>query len=257
MRFSHLFVAVILTVLFGFLFLLLNGQPDAGDSALLSELEGCSSPNRSSYGVVPSVFESLPPLPPCFFPLVHAYQSGSFTDGFFFDSSFYSQPEFYPNFESVGLKYWTQGAADRVGVVGVGLFPVASKVVLPREVDYDLRLFVHSSFGVRDFQMVRLEAVFQNPGDAQFARVSLDSGASEGFILGPTFPKFDSLWVRPINLTVHFSAGAPNREYPFLLRVVPVENQGFLTALPDWMIVHDATQFTGVRTIARLVFQPA
>lgn len=220
-------------------------------------LSGCSLPDRSTYSVSPVVFQNLPPVPFCFSTIVEAYHSHSFSDAYFFDKAFYLQPEFYPTFQEAGLPYWTNHPVGRIGLVGLGFYPATQKVFVSKNQSSQSRAFIHTSFGVRAFRSVRLSAQFENPADNEWATVSLDETSSTGFVLGPTYPIFDSSWARPVDISIQFSPDAPQKDYPVRISVVPFDDRSLIGPYPEGVMFYNAVEFTGKRDLARVVFFPA
>ncbi len=222
------------------------------------DYSGCVDVNRSAYGVSSSIFGQLPSPPACLVSISSAFESGKFSDAFFFTPEYFLQPEFYPNFESEGLRQWTSPLASHFGLVGVSLYPFESRSGVLKGGEKSFRFFIHSGYGVRSMQAVRLEAVLEDSSDAPYVSLSLDPESSSGFILGPTFPLFSSEWVHPVVLTVRMDAQAPYTEYRIHLKTVPVSDDFFTSHTPTGTsLYYDATTYVGSRTLNTLTVVPS
>jgi hypothetical protein len=236
-------------------FVLLGGTFSPSSEA---EDSGCVDVNRSAYGVSPSVFAQLPSPPACLVSISSAFESGKFSDAFFFTPEYYLQPEFYPNFQSEGLPQWTSPLASHFGLVGISLYPFESRSGVLKGGEKSFRFFIHSGYGVRSTQAVRLEAVLEDSSGAQYVSLSLDPESSSGFILDPTFPLFSSNWVHPVVLTVQMDEHAPYTEYRIHLRTVPVSDDFFTSNTPTGTsLYYDSTTYVGSRILNTLTVVPS
>lgn len=222
-----------------------------------SSISNCVSISRGSYGISPSVFELLPPPPKCFYSVVAPYQQGTFTQPFFFDESYYLQPEFFPAFEKEGLNAWKNPTAGFWGAVGYGAHPYALSLALHPGETTRTRFFLFSSFGIRTHQGMRIEPFFPNPVDAQHVSVKLISDdVSEGFILGPSFPKFDPDWVHPIEVEVTAQPNIPAETLRVFFRIkspsLSVDETGVKAFGSNY---YSATAYVGERDPAILTVQ--
>ncbi len=216
----------------------------------------CVHADRLSYRLPLSVFEDLPSLPACIISSSRSIASGALTDFSFFDSSYYVQPEFYPSFLSEGIQQWTTPVSTHYGAVGFGSFPNEVKVSLSPGQTKHVRIFFHSGFGVRSFQGGRIVLDSVSNNSSSLFLVSLDENSSNGFLLGPTFPKFDSSWSRPVDVSLT------------LLQSLSEETVlTFSTASPpaslsqSWSSSHSRyfsiTEFMGPRPAFRIVVRPS
>lgn len=182
-----------------------------------SGIVGCKDLNRNAYRIPSAVFEELPKPPKCFSSIVERYHAQQFSDDFFFTHPFFSQPEFYPSFARDGLLYWTNPITTHWGAIGFGAFPSEQKVLIQPGQTVKTRFFFHSGFGVRTFQGLRLEPLFENPSAKEWMVIELDSESQNGFVLGPSFPKFDANWVKPVDVQITLLPNAPVQQMSFFL----------------------------------------
>lgn len=221
-----------------------------------NSISGCVNLSRENYSLPPAVFENLPSAPACFVSLVERYHSQSFSDEYFFTPEFFLQPEFFPEFEKSGLDYWMNPLATHWGAVGYGSFPSEKKISIRSGEESRARIFLHSGFGVRTFQGASLRVEFENPSDEKWVSVSLDENSVNGFLLGPTFPKFDSRWVRPVDVLVRVSPGAPSLTIPLRVRVLaPPAGMQDQWSRELGEKYYDATSYVGERVAFRVFIQ--
>jgi hypothetical protein len=215
----------------------------------------CHALDRSVYSLPPGVFENLPPLSACFVSAAYTFESGAFRDASFFTSSYYLQPEFYPSFFTQGLPQWQNPIGTHYGVVGYGAYPSFQILSIRPGETKTVRVFFYSGFGVRGYQGAALQPVFQNPAHASFVSVFLDENATNGFLLGPNFPKFSREWVKPVDITIALSPAAPPDEIILAVetRAPPLRIQEAGAALPYYSSI---TQFVGERPAFYLTIVP-
>lgn len=240
--------------------------PQKGNPALPSQpnippnfsgtIENCLYLDRNSYGIAPAVFEALPKPPKCFLSFVQLYHSQKFSDDFFFSPNFFLQPEFYPNFERDGLPYWQNPIATHWGAIGFGSYPFERSLTAKPGETVRTRFFFHSGFGVRTFQGMRLGPEFENASDEQWVKVELDSESKNGFLLGPSYPKFDENWAKAIDVQLTVLPNAP----PSTIRILLKTRAPTAEKLAEWRSkkgkqYYNATDFVGEQTAMRIVLQ--
>lgn len=257
---ATLFAAIVLLVVIAGIFLLFQknapSQPVASSvpKGVVGGIQNCVGLDRNSYGISSAVFESLPKPPKCFSSFMQLYRANQFSDDFFFSKNFFLQPEFYPNFESQGLSYWTSPIATHWGAIGFGASPFERSVNAKPGETVRTRFFFHSGFGVRTFQGLRLEAEFENPSDAQWVQVKLDSESENGFLLGPSFPKFDQNWAKAIDAQLAVLPGASTKTIAIRLKTKapgPLVAEEWAAKNPNRYF--NATAFVGEQTAMRIL----
>jgi hypothetical protein len=214
--------------------------------------------DRDAYGISSAVFSDLPPIPSCFQSVVDRYQDGRFADAYFFTPAYYLQPEFFPNFVTSGLSQWQSPDASHYGVVGFGGHPATHRSGVLIGGQKSFRFFINSGFGVRGYQAGRLEAVLVNPQDAPFVKVTLDEDSANGFLLGPTFPRFSPLWVHVVDVNVSFSKDAAYKDYVISFRSAEVSEEWFdAHNPPSATYYYNITDFVGPRPAFTLTVVPS
>lgn len=220
----------------------------------VDSIENCRSLSREAYAVSPTVFSSLPSPPKCFDSIISVFHAGRFSDNYFFDESYFLQPEFFPNFLSEGLRVWQNPDYTHYGAVGFGAHPFAS--VLSLSSQSSARFWMHSGFGVRSVQSVSLRWEFENPSDANLFSISLDENSSADFLLAPNFPKFHSGWVHPVDIRVTpLSSSLPSTS---VLHIFTVPSSADFSSHPlvSLFPLFDSTDYVGGKRVYTLTITP-
>ena len=205
---------------------------------------------------IPSLaFAWLPPLPDCFSVVRAAYYDGTIPSSKIISSKYYLQPEFYPNFESDGVASWITPSATHYGALGLSAFRSNSiPTTLSRTNSTTFRFFVHSSFGIRAYQGVRLSPRVSDENYSHFVSVRVDDPSASGLVFGPSFLKIHPAWAYPVDVTVSVSSGAPSGSVPITVDIVPLPND---FVQPSWIpteaLFFDATSYLGSRPIFSVV----
>ncbi len=247
------FLGLILVGLFFFFFSSSSFHPIFSSDSI----RNCVDVDRGSYALTPSIFSDLPPIPKCFVSAVSAYRSGSFSDVSFFDSSYYLQPEFYPHFVSQGLSAWKSPQYTHYGAIGFGAYPPSLTLSSsPPFSPISVSFFVFSGFGVRSLQSMTLHASVENPLDANAVSIRLDDVSQNGFLLGPSFPKFSNDWARAAFLEV--TPLRPLVDHPIVIVVRTVHTSSFFSdPRTTTLLFFDSTDYVGEKEIFRLTIAPS
>ena len=163
---------------------------------------------REGYGISSAVFSELPVPPKDFNKIVSLYHQGKFNDEMFFSEKYFSQPEFYPSFLANGLTYWQQPVTTHYGAYGYGSFPIKKTIVLKKGEEFKGKFFVHSGYGVRTFQGIQLNSVFDK--GEEFFDVIIKEPV---FLLEPNFPKLKKGWAKDVLFDVQVKENAPEGFY--------------------------------------------
>lgn len=189
-------------------------------------------PHRENYGIPAEVFSELPPIPADFGTMTYMFEIGRWKDLSYFTEEYYKQPEFYPNFEIAGLRFWKEPNPASWGVIGWGAYPADIWVNTYAGAEFEARTFWHTSWGVQTYQGVKLAPTYpatsadangrifnvQDPEQvSKYFNVTFDEPV---FLLSPTYPKFGRDWVRAVKVRVKVKEDTPKGEY--VLGVDPV-----------------------------------
>ena len=239
---------ILVAAIFVFFFSPQSFYPSPNSS--FSSFDNCENVDRAAYEVSPVVFAELPPLPRCFYSVVKKFHDHSFNDASFFSREYFLQPEFYPNFLEQGLSFWKTPDGERYGVVGFGAFPAEQTISLSPGSSKVIRVFVHSGFGVRSFQGMKLVPSFKTL--AQNVSVSLDEESEKGFLLGPSFPVFNENWAKSVDVLVSADASAPTHVVELVIKSSPPSSRDEVEWEQVNSLYYSATQFVGEQTVARV-----
>jgi len=163
---------------------------------------------RKSYGINSTVFSELPEPPSDFNKIVSLYHQGKFRDAMFFSEKYFSQPEFYPSFLQNSFSYWQNPVTTHYGVYGYGSFPVKKTVIVKQGEKLETKFFVHSGYGIRTFQGIQLNSVFDK--GKEFFEVTIKEPV---FLLEPNFPKFEKNWAKDVLFDVQLKENVPEGFY--------------------------------------------
>lgn len=200
------------------------------DIAITSRLESQYQPDRGSYGFgeylgsrypISDVFSNLPALPSDFFRYKYEVMTGraSVEDLCGYDSSVYSQPEFFlNNFVDSGLRFYKSPDPNRWIPEGYGTFPSMEKVVTSPGSEFLVCSFTHSSWGVQSYQGFRVGVVYPAVADLVGEGITFRNDSSffvsavvlnDSLLLEPSFPRFGVGWVRKVVMRVKVRDDAP------------------------------------------------
>lgn len=249
-----IFIIVLLLVAFLGYFFFFSSSHSVQPFYSVDQIENCQNLSRDSYGVSPVIFSALPPPPSCFVSSVDAYRSNLFSDIFFFDSSYFLQPEFFPVFLSEGLRAWENPNDTHYGAVGFGSYPFSSSLSLSAR--SPARFFIYSGFGIRSVQSVSLRWEFENPSDANLFSITLDENSSPGFLLGPTFPKFHPAWVHAVDVRVISLASSFSSSSVVHFYTAPSSADFSSDPLVSSFPFFDSTDYVGEKRVFTLTISP-
>lgn len=161
------------------------------------------------------IFSDLPLPHKNFLLIKRNFYDGQIKDFSKLSESVYKRPEFYPTWESSGIRWFTEHDYSRWGVRGWGIFPGL--------IDYSVRniqtgdklifyTFLHSSWGIETWQGLRIIPVYNTT--LFDAKISPDI-----VLLEPTFPKFYNNWTYIIEYNVTAKSRIPQGTYTFSIRM--------------------------------------
>ncbi|MDO8627449.1 MAG: hypothetical protein Q7K42_03210, partial [Candidatus Diapherotrites archaeon] len=246
------FIAAIIAIIFvAGIFLVFSGS-EKNNSTGLASAQGvtCLNLDRSNYNLPTAIFSELPSVPKCFESIVSALHSNKFFDETFFGKEFFSQPEFYPNFLEHGLKQWIEPDAERWNVVGFGFFSSSKNVSLKEKNKTTARIFVHSAYGIRTFQGMKIVPELADKADEEFVSVFVKE---KEFVLEPSYPKFEKDWARAIDIVIEKKKEF-NKGIEINLRIVsPSQENQELWKEKFGSKYYDSTQFVGEKNYTQIV----
>ncbi|MCX8190515.1 MAG: hypothetical protein N3F05_04815 [Candidatus Diapherotrites archaeon] len=155
---------------------------------------------RLNYGIPLSVFENLPQVPHDFNAIVSLMHRNAYTNYDFFSERYFLQPEFYPSFTDTGLIYWQNPDPKHYAVAGIGFFPGTQQIKVKKGNYSKTKIFLHAGFGVRTYQGIKISAFFVDDCNG----ISFELPKKD-FLIGPSYPKFDSQWALDIPIKIKAS----------------------------------------------------
>lgn len=187
------------------------------------------------------IFAALPPVPNDFSEIAYLLAQGKYFNLASLDERYFKQPEFYPNFKTLGITYWTRPDPKYWVSNGYGSYPSEQWDSLERGSREEFRgvVFFYSSWGAQTFQGISLmpDAESQKYFDIQIS--------PKNFLLEPSFTKFGKDWVYRVEITGKLKPGTPSGEYAVGVNVeIPPKE------LRDkWSLEHKNLYFDGASAI--------
>ena len=128
---------------------------------------------------------------------------------------YYLQPEFYADSWEDGRHHYENHDYSRWLVYGHGAYPAYPKAVFTsNKVGEEVQIctLYHTSWGVETYQGLKLI-----PEKSKYFDVVINPNE---FLLYPTFPNFDTEWVKKLNITVRIKQTPPIGTYNIVVDVV-------------------------------------
>lgn len=176
------------------------------------------------------IWENLPAPPADFSEIAFLLATGKYFSIAGLDERYWKQFEFYPDAVENGLKYWTEPDPKSWASNGYGTYPSEQWATLKTgdTETFEATVFVYTGYGVQTYQGVTL---FAEGNDLERFDLSI---SPQTFLLEPTFPKFESEWVKKVMITGNIKEGTPKGEYTVNLNLgVPPEDKR-----KEWTLEH-------------------
>lgn len=128
---------------------------------------------------------------------------------------YYLQPDFYADSWEVGKQHYEKHDYSRWLVYGHGAYPAYPKAVFfSNKVGEEMQIctLYHTGWGVETYQGLKLI-----PEENKYFEVVIKP---DEFLLQPTFPNFDTGWVKKVNITVRIKQTLPSGVYDIVVDVV-------------------------------------
>ncbi|MDO8537585.1 MAG: hypothetical protein Q7S21_01750 [archaeon] len=251
MKKKYFIATIIAIILIAGIFFIFSGTEKNNPTGLVTAQGAtCINLDRSSYNLPNAIFSELPPAPKCFQSIVNAFHEGKFFDETFFGKEFFLQPEFYPNFLQHGLKQWIEPDAERWNIIGFGFFPSKANVSLKEKNKTTARIFVHSAYGIRTFQGMKIIAELADKTDEEFVSVSIKENE---FVLEPSYPKFEKNWAKAVDVVIEKKKEF-NKGIEINLKIVsPSDEMQEVWAQEFGSKYYNATEFLGEKSQVKIV----
>ncbi len=132
------------------------------------------------------VFSELPEFP------------NDFSGDKFSREDVWRQPEFYPNFETEGIKYYIDPPGGYLGTQGFGVYPAENRINAKTGDEIEVETFLYSAWFVVNYQGLKLVPFVDDSAKNYFdVEISPDT-----ILLEPTFPLFTYNWTQKVKMKV-------------------------------------------------------
>ena len=178
-----------------------------------------------------AMFKELPAFPKDFYQMRVLVRYGRITDLSNIGEEYWKQPEWYPEFESIGVPLLQNPPKNRWAAQGYGVYPADSVATTTSGEEFDLYTYVRSSYLVETYQGMQLIAVYPDSGTleemASFSdgtkSVTQDPNTVKNyfdvsiepnmFVLEPSFPIFKDGYAQRIKVSLKVKPGTPKGKY--------------------------------------------
>ena len=187
------------------------------------------------------IFLDLPKPADDFSEIAYLFSSGKYFSIGYLDETYYKQPEMYPNFKTLGTKYWTRPDPKYWTTGGYGSYPSEQWDILTigeRE-EFDAAVFFYTSWGVQAYQGVTLQP---DPETSKYFDITI---TPQTFLLEPTFPKFGNGWAYKIEIHGKMKEGTPPGSYKIGINVETPPNE----FIEKWEFDHKNLYFNAATAI--------
>jgi len=189
-----------------------------------------------------NMFSLLPEFPKDFYSVRQLVRTGTISDFGELEEEYWKQPEFFPNFEDIGLPILQNPPKDRWGAQGYMTYPADTlSMVRPGE-QLDVYFFIKSSYLVETYQGIMFDHSF--PSSAQVTGGELPEGGTavqqdpettasyftveitpNPFILEPNFPVFRPKGTVRMKATITASPETPPGNYVVAFDTIEVPEE--------------------------------
>lgn len=182
------------------------------------KISALSSIDRSAYNINFATFASLPSIPDDWGKSKYAYDVGNYHVFSSIPAEYYTQPEFFDDWATIGIKY------QQHAITGCknGFFanPNTQKIYTKRGATVDTYAIFRASFCAARAQSFTPIMYVPTSGttydgiqftqDANVVKNNVKiSFSPSGFILGKTYPDFDADWAQKAKITIDVADGMP------------------------------------------------
>lgn len=185
------------------------------------------------------IFSELPKPAEDFSEIAYLFASGKYFTIGFLGPEYYKQPELFPNFKSIGLRYYTRPDPSNWVTNGYGTYPSEQSDTLKKggREEFTGVVFVHSAWGVQTFQGLSIQPSAETLEHFDIDISYEDDGRvvnGRTFLLEPTFPKFYKNWAYKVIIDGKLKPDTLPGQYraSFNVEVPPKEKQ------EEWQFEH-------------------
>ncbi|MEK6941354.1 MAG: hypothetical protein AABW85_00670 [archaeon] len=178
------------------------------------------------------IFSSLDKSAENFSEIAYLFANGQYFTIGLLGPEFYKQPELYPNFKTIGLRYFTKPDPTSWVTNGYGTYPSLQYDSLEKgkREEFSGVVFFYTAWGVQTFQGVTISPSAESQKYFDIA-ISIDDGEKvindESFLLEPVFPRFYKNWAYKIVIKGKLKPNTPPGDYSvnFNVEIPPQELQ--------------------------------
>ena len=161
------------------------------------------------------IFSELPAPAADFSEIAYLLAQGRYFNLALLDETYYKQPEFYPNFKTLGVRYWTRPDPKYWVANGYGTYPAEQWDTLEKGKNEEFRgvVFFYAGWGVQTYQGISLRA------DTESQKYFDLEITPKTFLLEPTFAKFGKNWAYKVEITGKLKPDTPPGTYSIGINV--------------------------------------
>jgi len=196
--------------------------------------------DRGAYNINFATFSNLPPIPADWGKAKYAYDVGDYHVFSSIPAEYYTQPEFFDDWETIGMKY------QQHAVTGCknGFFanPNMQKIYTVHGATVDTYAIFRASFCAARAQSFA-PIVYVPSGGVTYDGIQFSQDVNvvkndikvtfspSNFVLGKTYPDFDSDWAQKVKITIDVADNTPRGIY--MVSVVAGEYKPLFTGSKD------------------------
>ncbi|MBD3319213.1 hypothetical protein GF342_04865 [Candidatus Woesearchaeota archaeon] len=213
---------------------------EALEREIEKELAGDLAQTRPDY-LPEAMFSLLPAFPQDFYSVRTLVRAGRITDFEKLEPEYWLQPEFFPQFEDIGVPLLQNPPEDRWGAFGMASYPAESIGTIAKGETLSFYFFMKSNYLVETYQGVQLSLDF--PATAQVSTgLELPDGSKvveqdevakyfdvrispDAFLLEPNYPLFRPNGTQKIAVHITVKEDAPLGNYAITLDTTKVPEE--------------------------------
>ncbi len=150
---------------------------------------------RPHYSFCSCVFSNLPEYPEDFIEIKNLFNSGKL-DIHRLSPAYYTQPEFYPNWNSIANI--TYSNKTHYGVYGFNIYPSSYSIYTQAGETHDIYAFLNNNFGISVKTGVQLNISF----NSSIVSIKQIQPTTPYFLLDETYPNFQPNWSQLLHLQI-------------------------------------------------------
>lgn len=210
------------------------------------------------------MFSRLPEFPKDFYQVQTLIKLGRIKDLENLEPQYWMQPEFFPNFNQIGLGLLQNPPKGRWGAYGIATYPGDSVSTIVVGESLDLFFFIKSNYLVETYQGINFNILFPKKSEIlsgfqlldgskeveqdsdkvkEYFKVKVDPNP---FILEPNYPIYNINGTRKIKLTITVSNETPPGNYVVALDTGEVPDEYEQKWLKDYLTLYTSGSMTKI-----------